>query len=166
MPNAKNIPRSRKVMGLGVTNFEQEGVPKVVAVSLYNDGEATLVRRAGPQAHRCSPSHFWSSGSDEDRSARRNKDKEQFPDRAMRERNGQSSLRDRSASPPRTPNWDIGADRPLDRQGAPSRNRDKARSFKDWLSRGNSTNELFPSKVSEREGNHDSKGSRHTFLGP
>ncbi len=121
-------------------------------VSLYDDDEATLARRAGPQAHRRSRSHSRSSGSDVDRYARRNKDKELFPDRARRERNGQSSLRDRSASPPRTPDWDISADGPLDREGAASRNRDKARSIKDRLFRGNSAKELFPTKVSAREG--------------
>ncbi|TPX15131.1 uncharacterized protein E0L32_004689 [Thyridium curvatum] len=130
-------------------NYEDDE-PETFDVNLYDDDEAALAKRESrPSGRRrrrySSRSRSRSSGSDAGRYARQNQSKELFPDRRPRERNGLSS-RNRSASPARSAgggDMDVDSDR-----RAGSRNRDKARSIKDRLSRDNSTKELFPTKVS------------------
>lgn len=116
-------------------------------VSLYDDDAPALAKRAStdPRARRESSGRLRreSPGSDEGNRdyARKNREKELFPNLKPRDRNG-SSRRDRSASPPRD---DVLDD--LARDRAAVRNREQARAVKDRLSRENAAKELFPTKV-------------------
>ena len=113
--------------------------------SLYDDDAAALAKR--PETTFSPRRRGSRSDSDEDRYARRNRDKELFPDRRPKEKNNGVLRRGRSASPPReSSRMDMdNADRGRD---AAVQNRDKARSIKDRLSQSNNTKELFPNKVS------------------
>lgn len=115
--------------------------------SMYDDDTSALEKRVTPRSHarrgssgrlrRESPD---SPGVDEDY-ARRNREKELFPNLKSRDGNG-GSRRDRSASPPRD---DALAD--LERDRAAVRNREQARSVKERLAKDNAAKELFPTKV-------------------
>jgi hypothetical protein len=119
---------------------------EVFDVSLYDDDEEALAKRATHHSHRReggSRSRSRSrSRSDEDR-RRRNRDRELFPNHEPK-RNGDGA-RNRSASPQRS---DLDMDDAAERMAA-SRNRERARAIKErWpAGRGgdNSTKELFPS---------------------
>lgn len=142
-------------------------------VNLYDDDSTSLANRISrePRPRRVSASP--ASSSDGLRSStRRNQNKELFPGRLPRDRNG--TMRGRSASPARDRDGDQAMedrsrgrsrnrsrdrsrnrsrerlrDRSRDRQ-ASARNREKALSLKERLAKendGNSGKELFPSKI-------------------
>jgi hypothetical protein len=120
-------------------------------VSLYDDDPSALAKRVTtePRARRDSPHgrlRRESPGSDEEY-ARKNREKELFPDLKARDRNG-GSRRDRSASPLRND----GALDDLARDRAAIRNREQARAVKDRLAKDNTAKELFPTKVSSSAG--------------
>lgn len=128
--------------------FEDESEP--FDVSLYDDDEAALAKRA-PMKSRSRRGSI--SSGDEDDYARRNRDKELFPNR--RPRGSGVAGRDRSASPMRDDARMEMDDLAKDQEAA-ARNRDRARAIKDRLSRDikprdstdNKSRELFPNKVS------------------
>lgn len=115
--------------------------------SMYDDDSSALAKRVtapGSRARRDSSGRLRrrdSPGSDEEY-ARRNREKELFPNLKSRDRNGGSG-RARSASPPRDDAMDD-----LERDRAAIRNREQARSVKDRLAKDNAAKELFPTKVS------------------
>jgi hypothetical protein len=117
-------------------------------VSLYDDDESALAKRAEPRSQRGSVGRLRreSLGSDDAERdyLRRNREKELFPSLRPRDRNG-GQRRDRSASPPRD-NTRMEID-DLARDQAALRNREKARAVKDRLAKDNSAKELFPTKV-------------------
>lgn len=133
-----------------------EEEPEPFDVNLYDDDEAALAKRVTRSPPRSRRDDSRSSGSSPDRRrsyARRNAEKELFPNRrAPRERNGlSSSSRNRSASPTR----DDDGDRLMDdggggraERGAAARNRDTAQSIKGRISRDHRAKELFPTKLS------------------
>lgn len=117
-------------------------------VSLYDDDAPALAKRAttDPRARRESSGRLRRESpvsDDGDRDyARKNREKELFPNLKSRDRDG-GSRRDRSASPIRD---DVADD--LARDRAAVRNREQARAVKDRLTRDNAAKELFPTKVS------------------
>lgn len=123
--------------------FDDESEP--FDVSLYDDDEAALAKRANikPRARDARDSK---SSEEDDNYARRNRDKELFPSRRPRVGGG-ISARDRSASPIRDDARMELDDLAKDREAA-ARNRDKARAIKGRLSKDIGAKELFPDKLS------------------
>lgn len=121
-----------------------EGESEPFDVSLYDDDEAALAKRAkfNPQPRRDSPQI---GDKEEGGYSRRNRDKELFPNRRPGDRDVTSS-RGRSASPGRNDSRMEMDDLARDRE-AVSHNREKAQALKDRLSKDNRAKELFPSKV-------------------
>lgn len=120
-------------------------------VNLYDDDTTALERRtrrysrSRPRSRRRSVS----SGSSDAAFARRNRDKELFPEKLS---GGGHRLRDRSASPARDRDGDAEMDLDQDaRAAAALRSREKARSIRERLSRDSSAKELFPSKDNSKK---------------
>lgn len=140
--------------GSGRRRDDDDDEPETFDASLYDDDEDALAKRAaaGPPRPRRDSRPDDSDDDERRRSyARRNADKELFPDRRTRNHNGLTS-RNRSASPLQDEDGDRDMDDAAERSAA-LRNREKARSIKERITQpGNSSKELFPSKVSSAAG--------------
>lgn len=123
--------------------YEDESEP--FDVSLYDDDEEALAKRANARPRPRRDSRSDREDYDDEEYARRNRDKELFPNR--RPRGSGVAGRDRSASPMRDDARMETDDLARDEEAA-ARNRDRARAIKDRISRDNKSKELFPSKVS------------------
>ncbi|KAI0124418.1 hypothetical protein BJ170DRAFT_585791 [Xylariales sp. AK1849] len=120
-------------------------------VNLYDDDTAALASRNSELRTRRRRS--YSPGHDrERRSSHRdgNRSKELFPDRSGG-RNG--TRRDRSASPLRDRDGDLGMDETPPSDGSVERNRRGARAIKERLTLSNRSKELFPSKATSSGSN-------------
>ncbi|KAK4103825.1 hypothetical protein N658DRAFT_493290 [Parathielavia hyrcaniae] len=123
-------------------------------VNLYDDDPSSLAKRT----RRPSRTRRRSASSSSDtRRPERNREKGPFPANREKElfpakRSGVGhGLRDRSASPVRDRDGDAEMDLDEDaRAAAAMRSREKGRSIKERLSRGNTAKELFPSKDSNK----------------
>ncbi|WYZ46474.1 hypothetical protein EsH8_IX_000699 [Colletotrichum jinshuiense] len=116
---------------------------EVFDAGMYDDDEATLADRETRSTRRPRSSHSRDSSSHGERSnARRNQEKELFPDRGSRTARSQ---RDRSASPRRDIDGDAAMDVEAGRATRVS-NRQRASGIRDHLARDNKSKELFPTK--------------------
>jgi hypothetical protein len=116
-------------------------------VNLYDDDAAALATRPTDSRPRRRRSYTPEHGSDDDqrRTSYRNanRSKELFPEHSS---GRNSARRDRSASPARDRDGDLGMDNTAS-DGSAERNRRGARAIKDRLTRSNQAKELFPDKT-------------------
>ncbi|KAK7749870.1 hypothetical protein SLS53_000452 [Cytospora paraplurivora] len=129
---------------------QSEEEPEKFDVNLYDDDAGALARRVTPRGRRGRSSRSPSDRSEPDRHRSANTGKELFPDRRprdpLRSERGVHS-RGRSRSPARDERDAMLDDLAKDREVV--RNREKARSLKDRISKpSNRAKELFPSKAS------------------
>lgn len=129
---------------------QSEEEPEKFDVNLYDDDAGALARRVTPRGGRGRISRSPSDRSEPDRHRSANTGKELFPDRRprdpLRSERGVHS-RGRSRSPVRDERDAMLDDLAKDREVV--RNREKARSLKDRISKpSNRTKELFPGKAS------------------
>ncbi|KAH8652543.1 hypothetical protein BX600DRAFT_97018 [Xylariales sp. PMI_506] len=123
-------------------------------VNLYDDDAG--VQSGQDHAPRPRRHRSYSPDYDSDRRRRgsshrnNNKSKELFPDHSGAKG---SSHRDRSASPARDRDGDMGMDEYHKLEDSAERNRRGARAIKDRLSRSNKAKELFPSSAPSSESN-------------
>lgn len=116
-------------------------------VNLYDDDPAALATGSpDPRSHR---RRSYTPGNDSDGDQRRtsyrnaNRSKELFPEHSG---GRNSARRDRSASPARDRDGDLGMDNTAS-DGSAERNRRGARAIKDRMTRSNEAKELFPDKT-------------------
>ncbi|KAJ9142772.1 DUF2414 domain protein [Pleurostoma richardsiae] len=135
--------------------YDDDDEPEPFDVNLYDDDAEALAKRAPVRrSRRGSRSPSPRSDSGRYRSyASQNKEKELFPDKRVRDRD-----RNRSASPLRDNDVDQAMDDLAKDREAVARNREKARSLKERITKtdSNGARELFPSKV-------DNNGPKELF---
>ncbi|KAL2262748.1 hypothetical protein VTK26DRAFT_233 [Humicola hyalothermophila] len=130
-------------------DYRDDESPETFDVNLYDDDSSALAKRTRrpSRSGRLSASSETSEiGRGGSLAARRNRDKELFPEKLSGSGRG---LRDRSASPVRDRDGD--AEMALDedaRAAAAMRSREKGRSIRERMARDNSAKELFPAKAS------------------